>query len=338
MARLQPSLIERRTSTLPEDASFDSSSQLDRAEGRAESESRQSQDEDSTSEDSVLQDEDEEAQQQFISSVPFATLKDADDRLSRKRKRVQDTSEDQEGKLALLRQRLHSIKTKNAEKVRDSDRRTSSGSKRDHRQPAPNDREPSEDESDDRSSQDSSDENTTQHRSKHAPAMVSSKYQVTRKRQVVDVPKLITRDPRFDALRQNQSTTTGHEEKAYSFLRDYQKAEMQELKIAMKAAKTDADKQTLRRKLNSMQNQAKAREAKEREKDIVRKHRQQEGEQIRQGKTPYFLKKGEIKQRALVDKFQSMKGKDREKLLERRRLKESQREKRRMPSNRESRE
>merc|ERR1712070_355867 len=105
---------------------------------------------------------------------------------------------------------------------------------------------------------------------------------------------------------------------AYSFLRDYQKSEISELKAALKKAKSEEDKVTLRRKINSMENRLKSKESKEREK-------------VQQGKTPYFLKKKELKEQALVEKFKGMKSKDRAKLVEKRKKKEGQKERKKMP-------
>jgi ribosomal RNA-processing protein 36 len=153
---------------------------------------------------------------------------------------------------------------------------------------------------------------------------------VTRKRTVIDVPKRHFRDPRFDALHQ-QSAPTGNSAKAYSFLRDYQKDEIAELKTAIKQARNEDDKETLKRKMVSMQNRIKAQEAKEREQEILRQHRREEKEKVEQGKKPFYLKSKDVKERAIVEKFKGMKSKDREKLMEKRRRKESQKEKRRMP-------
>ena len=63
-------------------------------------------------------------------------------------------------------------------------------------------------------------------------------------------------------------------------------------------------------------------------------HKKEEKGRVLEGKKPYFLKEKEVKERALVEKFRGMKGKEREKVVEKRRLKESQREKRGMPRDR----
>ncbi|KAK0954793.1 rRNA biogenesis protein rrp36 [Friedmanniomyces endolithicus] len=126
----------------------------------------------------------------------------------------------------------------------------------------------------------------------------------------------------------------GTADKAYSFLLDYQRTEIDDLKAALKRAKGEDDIYNLRRKINSMENRLKAHAAKEREQAVRSAHKKEEKGRVLEGKKPYFLKDKEVKERALVEKFRGMKGKEREKVVEKRRLKESQREKRGMPRDR----
>ncbi|SMQ48286.1 unnamed protein product [Zymoseptoria tritici ST99CH_3D7] len=270
---------------------------------------------------------DEEAVEATLSNVSFGALKQAQESISKKRKRGSDTNAEQEDKLEALRARLRQIKEQKA-----SDPAPAKKSKRS--EPAKTKRRPDTAQSDDDSDSDSgpSEEGgpLKSRSSKHAPGAQSSKYQVTRKRVVVDVPKRVIRDPRFDALQQH-SAHTGDSEKAYSFLRDYQKSEMDELRAAIRKTKNEDDKQVLRRKLNSMENKLKAKAEKESQQEVLRKHRREERAKVEQGKTPFYLKQKDIKEQALVEKFKAMKSKDREKLIEKRRKKEGQKEKKRMP-------
>lgn len=293
------------------------------------SEEAESGDEDGSSEDG----EDEQAQQQ-INKVSFGALKKAQDALSRKRKRGSDDNPDQETKLAKLRERLRQIKD-DKQPHEKAEKGSSSTALSLRARKAAGAEDDGQETSDEGSGSDSdsavSVEGTAQARSKHAPAARSSKHQVTRKRQVVNVPKRAVRDPRFDALQQRSAHLGGNSEKAYAFLRDYQKSEIGELRSAMKAAKSEEDREALRRRMNSMENRLKAKEAKEREQEVLRKYRKGEGEKVKQGKNPYFLKRSEVKQRVLVERFEGMKGRDREKVIEKRRVREAQKEKRRMP-------
>ncbi|EME85291.1 uncharacterized protein MYCFIDRAFT_150394 [Pseudocercospora fijiensis CIRAD86] len=249
-------------------------------------------------------------------------FKDAANAQSRKRKRGSHTSQDQEDKLQALRERLRQIKDQKA---------VSGASRQNSRSDAKVNQNQDEHDSDSDSDSGPSEEGAPSRTSKHAPTAQSSKFQVSRKRQVVDVPKRVVRDPRFDPLHQ-KSAHPGNSEKAYSFLLDYQKDEIKELKEAAKRTKNEDDKEKLKRKVGSMENRLKAKEAKEREQEILKRHRKEERERVEQGKNPYYLKKKDIKEKALVEKFNKMKSKDREKLIERKRKKEGQKEKRRMPS------
>ncbi|KAM3423414.1 rRNA biogenesis protein RRP36 [Cercospora zeina] len=265
--------------------------------------------------------------EQQIGNLSFGVLEQAQDAVSRKRKRGSDTTADQEDKLAALRDRLRQIKEQKASKASETSR-TAKRSK--HPKQAPSD--DSSEEHLDSDSDSGPSEEGAPHKSrtsKHAPTAQSTKYQVSRRRQVVDVPKLNVRDPRFDAF--HQRAPTGNLAKAYSFLADYQKDEIKELKAEIKRTKSEEEKDILRRKVNSMENRLKAKAAKEREQEVLRKHRKEEKSKVEQGKTPYYLKKKELKEKALVEKFKGMKSKERQKLIEKRQKKESQKEKKKMP-------
>lgn len=278
-------------------------------------------------EDDRAGEEDDEQVRNQISRTSFGALKQAQDSILRKRKRGSETNEDQEKKLAALRSRLKDLRSKSQHargKREDHGEKTRSSHNRDagnETQDSDSDSAPSDEGAPMKS-----------RTSKHAPAAQSSKHQVTRKRAVIDVPKRNYRDPRFDALHTQQSSNLqDHSEKAYAFLTDYQRSEIHSLRAAIKATKDEDDKATLRRKMVSMENRLKAQATRERERDIVRRHRREEKERVEQGKSPYYLKRKDVKQRALEEKFHAMKGKEREKVMERRRRKEGQREKRKIP-------
>ncbi|TKA67286.1 hypothetical protein B0A55_09236 [Friedmanniomyces simplex] len=281
------------------------------------------------SEDEVVDGEDEDGLggdvEQRISSISFGALKQAQDAVSRKRKRGSDEAPEQDDKLAALRKRLRQIKEQKAASTQVNPVASKTGGE-------------SDDSSDSDSAPSEEDLPSKSRTSKHAPAEQTSRHQVTRKRTVVDFPKRVIRDPRFDSLPHQPSTTNqppnGTTDKAYSFLLDYQRTEIDDLKIAFKRTKSEDDRLTLRRKINSMENRLKAHAAKEREQAVRSAHRKEEKGRVLEGKKPYYLKEKEVKERALVEKFKGMKGREREKVVEKRRLKESQKEKRGMPRDR----
>jgi ribosomal RNA-processing protein 36 len=316
------------------EGSSDSINERDRGDNDSQNGSSSSGDGVGYDEENETGEGDEEVEQR-IHNVSFGALKQAQDALSRKRKRGSDSTADQEEKLEALRARLDQIRSKSKKSAnakssirnvdeRQKDRRGSS-TMQPHPKAADTDSEPDSD-----SAPSEEDIPTKSRTSKHAPASQSSRHQVTRKRTVVDVPKRTYRDPRFDAL-QERSAHPGNSGKAYSFLRDYQKDEIAELKAAIKLTRNEDDKETLKRKVISMQNKIKSEEAKEREQEVLRQHRREEREKVEQGTKPFYLKQKDVKERAMVEKFKGMKSKDREKLMEKRRRKEDQKEKRRMP-------
>ncbi|KAL8944420.1 MAG: hypothetical protein Q9216_000471 [Gyalolechia sp. 2 TL-2023] len=168
--------------------------------------------------------------------------------------------------------------------------------------------------------------------SKHAPAEVSAKKAVSRKREVVPVIKRDIRDPRFEH-------TSGpiDEERAnenYRFLDEYRDSEIVELKSAIRQAKDTTAKVKLKRALLRMESRKKTQQRKTQEHEILRAHRANEREQIAQGKKPFYLKRAEQRRLALVHRYEGMKGKQVDKAIERRRRKKASREKRDMPEER----
>ncbi|KAF1827395.1 DUF947-domain-containing protein [Dissoconium aciculare CBS 342.82] len=270
-----------------------------------------------------------------ITNVSFGILKQAQDALSRKRKRGSDQTQDQDQKLEALRQRLRQIKESKSlpsSSAKDLGGASAKLETRSRRIEGKDGVEEDTGSDSDSAPSEEGDDISRSRTSKHAPAAQSSKHQVSRRRNVIDVPQRRYRDPRFDAIQQQRSAHTGDSEKAYGFLREYQKAEIEELQAAAKKSRNEEDAARLRRTAGSMRNQIMAREAKERTQAVIRQHRKEERLKVEQGKTPYYLKDKEIKERALVEKYKGLKSKERERLMERRQRKEGQKEKKRMPN------
>ncbi|OSS48117.1 hypothetical protein B5807_06532 [Epicoccum nigrum] len=284
------------------------------------------------SEDEDMSDasEDDNVQAQ-MSKVSFGALAKAQDALSkstdRKRKRGEDSSKPQDDKLEALRERLRQIK---AEKMASGEAKPSKKpkvaekSKAGHRE-----------QDDDEGAEDDSDSDAAPHArsSKHAPAVQSSKRMVSRKRQVVEVKKPVFRDPRFENIggpRPDENTLT----KRYSFLNDYKQSEIADLKKAIKKSRNGDEKEQMRKQLESMESQMKAQQRKDELQAVKQQHKQKEKELIKDGKNPFYLKKSEQKKLALIDRFQNMKSKQRDRTIERRRKKVTSKERRNMPMER----
>ncbi|KAF1926828.1 DUF947-domain-containing protein [Didymella exigua CBS 183.55] len=276
---------------------------------------------------------DDDQVQAQMSKVSFGALAKAHDALSkstdRKRKRGEETSKSQDDKLEALRERLRQIR---AEKIANGETNPSkkpkaaekSKSKRQERE-----------EADAKEDDSGSDAAPHARSSKHAPAVQSSKRMVSRKRQVVDVKKPVFRDPRFENIggpKPDENTLS----KRYSFLNDYKVSEIAELKKAIKKSRNGDEKEQMRKQLESMESQMKTQQRKDEQQAVVRDHKKKEKELIKEGKTPFYLKKSEQKKLALIDRFQNMKAKQRDRTIERRRKKVTSKERRNMPAERRS--
>ncbi len=118
------------------------------------------------------------------------------------------------------------------------------------------------------------------------------------------------------------------------FLDEYRESEILDLKNAIRRTKHADEKEHLKRDLLVMESRRKAHLAKDKEQEVLRKHRKKEKELIQQGKKPFYLKKGEQKKMALVERFEGMKGKQADKVIERRRKKKAAKERKGMPEKR----
>lgn len=192
--------------------------------------------------------------------------------------------------------------------------------------------------------------------SKHAPTELTSKRAVSRKRSVVgNIPKREARDPRFESALGplNEQKVKSN----YAFLTGYEDDELRALKLQIKRISTttttaDAkskskqqqqnqnvtdvhvqrEKDRLKREVMIMTSRRKAQERKDAEQEVRRRHRREEKARVETtGKQPFYLKKAEVKKEALVERYKGMKGKEVDKLVERRRKKKAGREKKNLP-------
>lgn len=168
--------------------------------------------------------------------------------------------------------------------------------------------------------------------SKHAPVEMSSKKAVSRKREVVPTLRRDVRDPRFEPLGGPSNQETAN--KNYSFLNDYRDSEIVRLKSLIRQTTDASSKDQLKCSLLRMESRKKAQQLKDQHSEIQRAHRAKEKEMVKQGKKPFYLKKGEQKKMALLKRFEAIKGKRLDKVIERRRKKNTQKERRDMPTGR----
>jgi ribosomal RNA-processing protein 36 len=171
--------------------------------------------------------------------------------------------------------------------------------------------------------------------SKHAPTALPANRAVGRHRDVVDVPKNRSRDPRFDVtsgqLDRNSLGTR------YSFINDYQSSELTQLKKALKDPKArlnDEQRDKLQRKMISLESKLSHNKAREREEKVRQEHKKKEREAVAQGKNPFYLKKSDVKKQALTERFEGMKSRQKDKVIQRRRKKLVAKERKNMPLDR----
>ena len=170
-----------------------------------------------------------------------------------------------------------------------------------------------------------------------APAEMSSKKAVTRYRVVVpnsEVSSIRKRDPRFDTL--SGKLNRGHWETAYGFIDEYKKSEIRDMRKTAKKAKTVDERDRIQAVLSKEVNRVAERERWKSRREIVQSHRRNERNAIAQGtkKNPYFMKRKDLKRKELEIKFDSLKKDGRlGKFMEKRRKKNSQKDRKRMPRN-----
>ncbi|KAJ1888462.1 rRNA biogenesis protein rrp36 [Kickxella alabastrina] len=168
--------------------------------------------------------------------------------------------------------------------------------------------------------------------SKKMPTQMSSKRPVSRFRQVVESTKPTTRDPRFDSLSGNFNEDLF--EKSYDFLDKQQEEEIEQMRKQAQQIKDKDPEEAERIKLavGSMQSRIAAKSQKKHTQELMRKHRKKEEEAVKEGKMPYFLKKKDLKQIQVAERFSRLKDSSAlDTFLEKRRKRNATKDHRNMP-------
>ncbi|PLW16163.1 hypothetical protein PCANC_19096 [Puccinia coronata f. sp. avenae] len=184
----------------------------------------------------------------------------------------------------------------------------------------------------------SSSHNGIQQRSnKHAPIEISSKKPVTRKRTIVEAPKIERRDPRFDSL--SGAVNEELHSKSFGFLKEERRKEIEQLRETITKVKKSKQKsnldvvEELEHELRRQENKEVQREKMEREKHALRKWKAEEKEKRKEGKGAFFLKRKAQKEIILTDRYQHL-SQNKSKLhksIERKRKKLDGKDKKSMP-------
>lgn len=134
---------------------------------------------------------------------------------------------------------------------------------------------------------------------------MSTKKQVSRKRQVIEVPEPERRDPRFSSVSAGHANADLHS-KSYSFLPDLLRQEFSGLKEAVAAAKKaekncswaekpmkTAERERLEVQMGQVRTKLVRTEKESMEREILAKAKKEEREKRTQGKGAWYMKKGE---------------------------------------------
>ncbi|KAG0499068.1 hypothetical protein HPP92_003759 [Vanilla planifolia] len=166
---------------------------------------------------------------------------------------------------------------------------------------------------------------------KNRPMEMSSKVRIGRYREVIQTPKRVGRDPRFESLC-GKLDTMGFR-KRYSFLYEVElPAEKEKLHEMMKASKDPKTIKELKDHISWIDKELKSASRKNIESDVLLEHMKKEREAAKQGKHPFYLKKSEIRERKLIKKYNELKAAGKlDSFIEKRRKKNASKDHRYLP-------
>ncbi|KAG5420451.1 RRP36 [Candida metapsilosis] len=174
--------------------------------------------------------------------------------------------------------------------------------------------------------EETSSNNTHKKRSKHAPAVASSKRPVSRIRDIPGLPsrksQTLHTDIRFDAAYGKADLTQTR--KNYAFLDEYRKQEIQNMEQILKDKKSkldESEKEEIRLQLQSLKSRMDTLKNRDLEDQVLKEYKKKQYQNVKEGKSsqPYFLKRGDKRKILQKAKYDTMKPKQREKAMERKR-------------------
>ncbi|XP_072516798.1 ribosomal RNA processing protein 36 homolog [Salminus brasiliensis] len=141
--------------------------------------------------------------------------------------------------------------------------------------------------------------------SKHRPDEISAKKPVPFLRKVVPVTKTASRDPRFDDL--SGEFRPDVFKQTYKFVSEIRQQETQMVKKKLKKVKSDAKREELKSLLKRMENQERARQRLEQQREKELEFKRKQRELAVQGHQPFYLKKSDKKKLELAEKYSELK-------------------------------
>ncbi|OIW20654.1 hypothetical protein TanjilG_18594 [Lupinus angustifolius] len=166
---------------------------------------------------------------------------------------------------------------------------------------------------------------------KNRPMEASSKKPVAAFREVIQAPKKVVRDPRFESL--CGTLDTDGFRKRYNFLFENDlPAEKEALKKDLRKYKDPERIHEIEERLSWIDKQLKSGSAKHIDAKILANHKKKEREAAKQGKRPFYIKKSEIRKQRLVEKYNHLKSSGKlESFVEKRRRRNAAKDHRYMP-------
>ncbi|KAL7425132.1 rRNA biogenesis protein rrp36 [Cryptotrichosporon argae] len=180
---------------------------------------------------------------------------------------------------------------------------------------------------------------------KHAPTTISSRKQVSRLRQVVDVKKTERRDPRFSSLSGTMNVNVHAQSYGFlpTMLRDELAGLKQSLVTAIKAEQNCPlrekerfiqDRQRLELEVARVRTRLEKEERETRERDVLGRVKKEERDKRASGKGAWYMKESEKKDLLLGARFEALEAKGKhavKKVVEKKRRKEAGKEKKSRP-------
>ncbi len=170
--------------------------------------------------------------------------------------------------------------------------------------------------------------NDKKKKNKHAPSESSSKRPVSRIRDIPGLPsrreQTLHTDIRFDAAYGKADLRKIR--KDYAFLDDYRKQEISNMEGILRDKKNrlnDDEREEIKLQLQSLKSRMDTLKNRDLEESILKNYKKQQMDDFKSGKVnkPYFLKRSDKRKVLQKAKFDSMKPKQREKAMERKRKK-----------------
>lgn len=168
----------------------------------------------------------------------------------------------------------------------------------------------------------------TKRANKNRPMEITSRKPVPRFREVIQAPKRVIRDPRFESLCGQFEESKF--KSAYSFLYNEKlPAECRELQKIVKKRDGDEDAEA---DLSRIEKQLKEEEERRKQATKTAQMKSKQKEALKKGNKPFYLKKSEMRKEELIDKFNELKSSGKlEKYMAKRRRKNAAKDHRFVP-------